>query len=180
MTTVAEEDKSRVLWPASPSQGWASGVDRLSGHPNGRPLRNQKWCGRLGCPDTKELHGPYKGDGGGLPTDAGSYPPAMAAHMPGGGDTHGHGHSATLAASLLNQEMILRAGTSIHSPVTPAVGFKPNMPPRLQVPADYTAATGGADSSDGHRFAQVSQSFYYYLRLYFPVFFLKKCNIDRP
>ena len=74
-------------------------------------------------------------------------------------------------ASLLNQEMILRAGTSIHSPVTPAVGFKPNMPPRLQVPADYTAATGGADSSDGHRFAQVSQSFYYYLRLYFPAFF---------
>lgn len=52
--------------------------------------------------------------------------------------------------------MILRAGTSIHSPATPAVSFKPNMPPRLQVPADYTAATGGADSSDGHRFAQVS------------------------
>ena len=85
MTTVAEEDPSRVIWPASPSQGWASGVDRLSGHPNGQPLVNQKWCGRLGCEDTKELHGPYLGDGGGLPTDAGSMPPAMAAAMPGGG-----------------------------------------------------------------------------------------------
>jgi hypothetical protein len=36
-----------------------TGVNRLSGHPNGRPLVNQKWCGRLGCEDTKELHGPY-------------------------------------------------------------------------------------------------------------------------
>lgn len=28
---------SRVLWPSSPSIGWASGVDRLTGLPNGSP-----------------------------------------------------------------------------------------------------------------------------------------------
>ena len=38
MTTVAEEDPSRPPWPASPSPGWTSGVDRLTGLPNGSPL----------------------------------------------------------------------------------------------------------------------------------------------
>lgn len=33
----AQEDVSRVLWPSSPSIGWASGVDRLTGLPNGSP-----------------------------------------------------------------------------------------------------------------------------------------------
>lgn len=36
--TVADEDPSRPLWPACPSHGWASGVDRLTGLVNGRPL----------------------------------------------------------------------------------------------------------------------------------------------
>jgi len=35
MSTVADEDKSRVIWPSSPSNGWISGVDRLWGLPNG-------------------------------------------------------------------------------------------------------------------------------------------------
>ena len=33
LAAVAEEDASRPVWPASPSSGWASGVDRLWGHP---------------------------------------------------------------------------------------------------------------------------------------------------
>jgi beta-mannosidase len=36
--TIADEDPSRPVWPACPSTGWASGVDRLTGLPNGRPL----------------------------------------------------------------------------------------------------------------------------------------------
>eukprot|EP01111_Echinosteliopsis_oligospora_P013129 TRINITY_DN4630_c0_g1_i1.p1 TRINITY_DN4630_c0_g1~~TRINITY_DN4630_c0_g1_i1.p1 ORF type:complete len:919 (-),score=251.71 TRINITY_DN4630_c0_g1_i1:36-2771(-) len=38
MTIVAEEDKSRVIWPSSPSNGWISGVDRLWGLPSGKPV----------------------------------------------------------------------------------------------------------------------------------------------
>lgn len=38
MAAVAREDASRVVWPSSPSAGWRSGVDRLWGTPNGRPL----------------------------------------------------------------------------------------------------------------------------------------------
>ena len=36
--TLANEDPSRPLWPASPSRGWQTGVDRLTGRPNGQPL----------------------------------------------------------------------------------------------------------------------------------------------
>jgi beta-mannosidase len=38
MTTVAAEDASRPPWPASPSNGWLSGVDALTSLPNGSPL----------------------------------------------------------------------------------------------------------------------------------------------
>lgn len=38
MTVVAEEDSSRPPWPSSPSNGWLSGVDRLTSLPNGSPL----------------------------------------------------------------------------------------------------------------------------------------------
>lgn len=38
MTAVANEDASRIVWPNSPSAGWSSGVDRLYGTPNGKPL----------------------------------------------------------------------------------------------------------------------------------------------
>jgi len=38
MTTVAAEDASRPPWPSSPSNGWLSGVDRLTSLPNGSPL----------------------------------------------------------------------------------------------------------------------------------------------
>ena len=36
--TVADEEPSRPLWPACPSSGFAHGVDRLTGLPNGNPL----------------------------------------------------------------------------------------------------------------------------------------------
>jgi hypothetical protein len=36
--TVASEDVTRPLWPSCPSAGWASGVDRLTGLPNGKTL----------------------------------------------------------------------------------------------------------------------------------------------
>ena len=42
MTTVVEEDPSRPPWPASPSKGWASGVDALWSLPNGEPLASIK------------------------------------------------------------------------------------------------------------------------------------------
>ena len=38
ITTVAEEDTSRPVWPSCPSFGWTSGVDTLWGLPNGNPL----------------------------------------------------------------------------------------------------------------------------------------------
>lgn len=36
--TMANEEPSRPIWPASPSIGWESGVDTLTGLPNGKPL----------------------------------------------------------------------------------------------------------------------------------------------
>ena len=36
--TISEEDPSRPIWPACPSNGWSHGVDRLWGLPNGSPL----------------------------------------------------------------------------------------------------------------------------------------------
>lgn len=38
MALVAKEDASRPIWPGCPSKGWKTGVNRLTGLPNGRPL----------------------------------------------------------------------------------------------------------------------------------------------
>ena len=38
METIVGEDPSRPPWPACPSDGWISGVDRLTSLPNGLPL----------------------------------------------------------------------------------------------------------------------------------------------
>jgi hypothetical protein len=38
LTAVANADDSRPLWPASPSSGFATGVDTATGRPNGNPL----------------------------------------------------------------------------------------------------------------------------------------------
>eukprot|EP00045_Choanoeca_perplexa_P014475 m.170359 g.170359 ORF g.170359 m.170359 type:complete len:852 (-) comp16688_c0_seq1:1727-4282(-) len=37
MTVVAQEDKSRAVWPSCPGQGWEAGVNRLTGLPNDSP-----------------------------------------------------------------------------------------------------------------------------------------------
>lgn len=54
ITTVAEEDQSRIVWPSSPSYGWSSGVDLLWGTPNGKPLVSKS------SGTTFETHGPYQ------------------------------------------------------------------------------------------------------------------------
>ena len=57
MQTVATIDTTRPIWPSSPSAfGWATGVARLTGMPNGRPLllKKQKRGHVL------EDHGPYQ------------------------------------------------------------------------------------------------------------------------
>jgi hypothetical protein len=53
MTTVAQEDKSRAIWPSCPSKGWDHGADTLWGLPNGVPLAT-----RTDGPGI-ETHGPY-------------------------------------------------------------------------------------------------------------------------
>ena len=55
MTTVSQEDDSRAIWPGSPSNyGWETGVDTLTGRPNGSALRSRNNSSHL-----LEVHGPY-------------------------------------------------------------------------------------------------------------------------
>jgi len=67
MTVVAQEDQSRVIWPASPAAGWITGVHTLYGTPNNSPQgltlsgKGQIWNTGI------ETHGPYQ-LGGGWPT----------------------------------------------------------------------------------------------------------------
>ena len=56
---VAAEDPSKAIWPASPSNGWVSGVARLWATPDGTPLQARD-------SGTIEAHGPYI-RGGGFP-----------------------------------------------------------------------------------------------------------------
>jgi len=58
MTVVAQEDRSRAVWPSCPALGWTTGVHKLTAMPNGNPLTT---------PDkgnTVETHGPYQHGGG--------------------------------------------------------------------------------------------------------------------
>ena len=57
MTTVAEEDASRPIWPGCPSHGWSAGVHRLNSLPNGNPLQSKGEYGGSG--HSIERHGPY-------------------------------------------------------------------------------------------------------------------------
>ena len=59
-TLVAHTDPSRPIWPACPAQGWSSGVNQLTGLPNGQPIAMYD-ASTWGPMDT---HGPYQhGDG---------------------------------------------------------------------------------------------------------------------
>lgn len=53
MQTVAIEDPTRIVWPNSPSSGWRSGVNALTGLPNGEALIGK------GNESQIEVHGPY-------------------------------------------------------------------------------------------------------------------------
>ena len=66
MTVLTNEDSSRAVWPSCPAQGWRSGVNRLSSHPDGMKLNPAP--ASLGADvnafGTIEQHGPYQhGDG---------------------------------------------------------------------------------------------------------------------
>jgi hypothetical protein len=66
MTVVAQEDRSRVVWPSCPASGWTGGVNTLTSIPNGKPLTTP-----IGGPRF-ETHGPY---------DWGSGFPAINGHQ---------------------------------------------------------------------------------------------------
>ena len=54
MTVVAEEDKSRAIWPSCPALGWTTGVHKLTALPNGNPLTTPDDGTEI------ETHGPYQ------------------------------------------------------------------------------------------------------------------------
>ena len=64
MQTVADEDKSRAVWPSCPALGWTKGVHKLSAMPNGGSLITPK-AGDAGW-SSIETHGPYQ-HGSGFP-----------------------------------------------------------------------------------------------------------------
>ena len=55
---VAEEDKSRPIWPSSPASGWKSGVDRLTCKPT-RGIPNLSTYPKEQIERTIEVHGNY-------------------------------------------------------------------------------------------------------------------------
>ena len=94
MPIVAAANPSVAVWPSCPSGGWASGVDRLSGRANGKPLvtghgpgtTRPAWPTNAPVKMPAESHGGYVGLGGGgaghvgegRPTDVtGSFPVSM-------------------------------------------------------------------------------------------------------
>lgn len=52
MSTVAAADQSHSIWPSCPASGWKTGVDRLTGRPNGNLLNADG-------PGVNDSHGPY-------------------------------------------------------------------------------------------------------------------------
>jgi len=68
LATVADEDKSRSVWPACPAAGWASGVDRLTSRPNGKTFQTQ-YVAKL------ETHGPYQHGNGWIAANSADFDP---------------------------------------------------------------------------------------------------------
>ena len=54
MTVVAEEDRSRAVWPSCPAIGWSTGVHKLTALPNGNALTTPDDGNEI------ETHGPYQ------------------------------------------------------------------------------------------------------------------------
>ena len=90
LTIVTEEDSTRAIWPASPAHfGWKSGVNMLTGMPNGLAL--QVGNATNGGLVVNESHGPYQFGGSDkfIPTNgaAGMGNDTVFPHVPtGGGD----------------------------------------------------------------------------------------------
>ena len=66
MSILTNEDSSRAVWPSCPAQGWVSGVNRLSSHPDGTVLQPAKAAvvAEVSALGAIEQHGPYQhGDG---------------------------------------------------------------------------------------------------------------------
>ena len=78
MTVVAQEDRTRAIWPSCPSLGWTGGVDRLTSSPNGKALATPN----NGTPF--EIHGPYQHGGGFAAVNGDSNFEAVSAGMHGG------------------------------------------------------------------------------------------------
>ena len=88
LATAAREDPTRIVWPASPAAGWVSGVNRLYGTPNGRPLVALVLAHPHIWDNGHEQHGPYTaGVAVGFPTvcsDPWSQAPTYGPNMPVG------------------------------------------------------------------------------------------------
>lgn len=78
VTVVAEEDRSRSVWPSCPAAGWASGVERLTSRPTGSAL--------VACDQGRssiEVHGPYQhGTGFSSVNDPSGTSVPFAPHLP--------------------------------------------------------------------------------------------------
>ena len=70
MTVVADEDKSRAIWPSCPALGWTTGVHALDSTPNGNTLTTPNQGSAI------ETHGPYQ-HGGGFPAVNGNPGPSL-------------------------------------------------------------------------------------------------------
>ena len=66
LQVMAEEDRSRSVWPACPAAGWAQGVDRLTSRPNGNKLVTKYEA-------TLETHGPYQHGNGWIAANHGGF-----------------------------------------------------------------------------------------------------------
>lgn len=87
MSAVAREDDSRPIWPASPSRGWASGVDPLSSRPDGSALRARPLQPASAAQLPIEVHGPYVHGNGWpavnqVPIDPTTREPSLELHAP--------------------------------------------------------------------------------------------------
>eukprot|EP00041_Stephanoeca_diplocostata_P018439 m.386275 g.386275 ORF g.386275 m.386275 type:complete len:512 (+) comp21014_c0_seq6:294-1829(+) len=70
ITTVADEDTSRAVWPSCPATGWTTGVSKLTGMPNGHafstPDTTSQRCSTIPGKACIEFHRP-KWQGSGFP-----------------------------------------------------------------------------------------------------------------
>jgi hypothetical protein len=89
MTIVAQEDRSRVVWPSSPGPGWRTGVNRLYVTPNDSPGGLNLTGGGHIYNQGIETHAPYQ-LGSGWPTVNGGVPDSCPSFLVFFFLPHGH------------------------------------------------------------------------------------------